>query len=73
MTNLELIPIILGVVGLITAYFLYNFVLSFDVGEGKIVDISDQIHIGAMTFIKKEYSILFIFSSILIIGIYIIL
>jgi K(+)-stimulated pyrophosphate-energized sodium pump len=71
MTNLELIPIILGVVGLITAYFLYNFVLSFDVGEGKIVDISDQIHIGAMTFIKKEYSILFIFSSILIIGIYI--
>ena len=71
MANLELIPIILGVVGLITAYFLYKFVLSFDAGEGKIVDISDQIHIGAMTFIKKEYSILFVFASILIIGIYI--
>ena len=71
MTNLELIPIILGVVGLITAYFLYKFVLSFAAGEGKIIDISDQIHIGAMAFIKKEYSILFIFSSILIVGIYI--
>lgn len=71
MTNLELIPIILGVVGLTTAYFLYKFVLGFAAGEGKIVDISDQIHIGAMAFIKKEYSILFIFSSILIVGIYI--
>ena len=71
MINLELIPMILGVIGLITAYLLYKFVLSFAVGEGKIVDISDQIHIGAMAFIKKEYSILFIFSSILIVGIYI--
>ena len=71
MINLELIPIILGLVGLITAYLLYQFILSFAVGEGKIVDISDEIHIGAMAFIKKEYSILFIFASILIVGIYI--
>ena len=71
MINLELIPIILGLAGLITAYLLYQFILSFAVGEGKIVDISDEIHIGAMAFIKKEYSILFIFASILIVGIYI--
>ena len=71
MINLELIPIILGLAGLATAYLLYQFILSFAVGEGKIVDISDEIHIGAMAFIKKEYSILFIFASILIVGIYI--
>ena len=43
-----------------------KFVLTFSAGEGKIVDISDQIHLGAMAFIRKEYSILFIFALILI-------
>ena len=71
MFNLELLPIYLGVIGLITAFLLYKFILSFDAGIGKIVEIGDEIHLGAMTFIKKEYSILFIFASVLTVGIYI--
>ena len=71
MINLEFVPIILGIFGLITALFLYKFVLSFSAGDGKIVEISDQIHLGAMAFIRKEYSILFLFALILIFGIYI--
>ena len=71
MINLEFVPIILGIFGLITALFLYKFVLTFSAGEGKIVEISDQIHLGAMAFIRKEYSILFVFALILIFGIYI--
>ncbi|MBK47041.1 MAG: sodium-translocating pyrophosphatase [Gammaproteobacteria bacterium] len=70
MINFELLPIFLGFFGLMTAYILYKFVLTFSAGEGKIVDISDQIHLGAMAFIRKEYSILFIFALILIAGIY---
>jgi len=70
MINLEFVPIILGIFGLITALFLYKFVLTFSAGDGKIVEISDQIHLGAMAFIRKEYSILFIFALILIYGIY---
>ena len=70
MINLEFVPIILGIFGLITALFLYKFVLTFSAGDGKIVEISDQIHLGAMAFIKKEYSILFVFALILIYGIY---
>ena len=70
MINLEFVPIILGLFGLITALFLYKFVLTFSAGDGKIVEISDQIHLGAMAFIKKEYSILFVFALILIYGIY---
>ncbi len=70
MINLEFVPIILGLFGLITALFLYKFVLTFSAGDGKIVEISDQIHLGAMAFIKKEYSILFLFALILIYGIY---
>ncbi len=71
MINLEFVPILLGIFGLITALFLYKFVLTFSAGEGKIVEISDQIHLGAMAFIRKEYSILFVFALILIFGIYI--
>tara|TARA_B100000886_G_C20415378_1_gene489053 strand:+ start:117 stop:2147 length:2031 start_codon:yes stop_codon:yes gene_type:complete len=71
MINLEFVPIILGIFGLITALFLYKFVLTFSAGEGKIVEISDQIHLGAMAFIRKEYSILFLFALILIFGIYV--
>ena len=71
MFSLEMIPIYLGLIGLITAYFLYKFILGFSAGSGKIVEISEEIHLGAMTFIRKEYSILFIFSLILIFGTYI--
>ena len=66
----QFIPIIFGLGGLVTAYLLYKFVLKFPAGEGKIVEISDQIHLGAMAFIRKEYSILLIFALILIAGIY---
>ena len=71
MFNLEILPIYLGIIGLLTAYVLYRFILSYPAGEGKIVEIADEIHLGAMTFIKKEYSILFIFSLILTFGVYI--
>ena len=70
MFSLETIPIFLGFIGLIVAYALYKFILGFSPGSGKIVEISDEIHKGAMSFIKKEYSILFSFSLILIVGIY---
>ena len=62
----QIIPIFFGLAGLLTAYLLYKFVLKFPAGEGRIVEISDQIHLGAMAFIKKEYTILLIFSLILI-------
>ena len=71
MFNLELIPLYLGILGLLTAYVLYKFILTFPAGEGKIVEIADEIHLGAMTFIRKEYSILFIFSLVLTVGVYI--
>ena len=71
MFNLELIPLYLGILGLLTAYVLYKFILTFPAGEGKIIEIADEIHLGAMTFIRKEYSVLFFFSLFLIVGVYI--
>jgi K(+)-stimulated pyrophosphate-energized sodium pump len=71
MFDLDLLPIYFGIIGLITAFFLYRFILGFSPGEGKIVEIADEIHLGAMTFIKKEYSILFAFSLLLTAGVFV--
>ena len=68
---MNLIPIILGFIGLIAAFLLYSVVKKYPAGDKSLTDISDEIHLGAMAFMKKEYSILFVFSLILIFGIYI--
>ena len=68
---MNLIPIILGFSGLLAAYLLYAQVKKYPAGEKNLTDISDEIHLGAMAFMKKEYSILFVFSLILVFGIYI--
>ena len=68
---MDIIPIIFGFLGLLAAYLLYLAVEKYPAGEKKLTDISDEIHLGAMAFMKKEYSILFVFSLILIFGIYI--
>ena len=71
MLNIDLLPIYLGLIGLLTAFLLYKFILKFSAGDGKIVEIADEIHLGAMTFIKKEYSILFLFSIVLTVGVFV--
>ncbi len=68
---MDIIPIIFGFLGLLAAYLLYLTVKKYPAGEKKLTDISDEIHLGAMAFMKKEYSILFVFSLILVFGIYI--
>jgi K(+)-stimulated pyrophosphate-energized sodium pump len=57
------LPPILGVVGLLIAFIIYRvMVLSQDVPDPKIRQISDAIHLGAMVFIKREYQMLTVFS-----------
>ena len=68
---MNLVPIILGFSGLLAAYLLYAQVKKYPAGEKNLTEISDEIHLGAMAFMKKEYSILFVFSLVLVFGIYI--
>tara|TARA_Y100001936_G_scaffold237954_1_gene269213 strand:- start:5723 stop:7738 length:2016 start_codon:yes stop_codon:yes gene_type:complete len=68
---MNFVPIILGFTGLLASYLLYVQVKKYPAGDKNLTDISDEIHLGAMAFMKKEYSILFMFSLILIFGIYI--
>ncbi len=70
MTDLSIIPPILGVVGLVAAFVIYFIVKSYDEGEDNLKRIADQIHIGAMVFMRREYSMLAIFALILLVLIY---
>lgn len=58
------LPVTLGVLGLISAFVIYRLVLRYSPGTGKVIEISDAIHTGAMTFMRREYSILFIFAAV---------
>lgn len=54
----------LGALGLIIAYLIFLYVKKQPVGSNKMKEIAETIHEGAMVFLKKEYSILFIFIVI---------
>ena len=55
------IPVSLGILGLISAWIIFGFVKRFPEGEGKVVEISNLIHKGAMVFMRREYTILIAF------------
>ncbi len=61
-----LIPLLLGIAGLYTAYKVFQLVLEHAPGSGKVIEIGDAIHSGAMVFMRREYKILAIFSGIVI-------
>ncbi len=63
---LFLVAPLLGVVGLFCAFILYRVVLSYPAGEDKIKYIGDQIHLGAMVFMRAEYRILTVFLAVLV-------
>jgi len=64
MSFVEFLPVLLGVVGLVTAFAVYKMVLRYPGGEGKVADIGAQIHLGAMVFMRREYTYLFLFSLV---------
>ena len=68
-----LLPPIIGVLGLIAASYTYMQVKKYPEGEGKVVEIGNQIHLGAMVFMKREYKMLSMFAAVLIILLYIFL
>ncbi len=54
----------LGVMGLLVALFLYLGIMKKSPGNETMVEISDMIHLGAMTFLKREYTILSVFVAV---------
>jgi len=66
MSSLSYFPVILGVFGLFCAFLVYGKMKAAPAGSGKVVEIGDQIHLGAMVFMKAEYSRLAIFCVVCI-------
>ena len=65
------IPPLLGFVGLLVALGLYIIVNRFPEGDENVKKIGDQIHLGAMTFMKTEYLYLTIFAVVVIVLVWI--
>lgn len=73
MDNLFYLPPALGIAGLIIAFVLYNIIKSYPAGGSALQKIADQIHLGAMVFMHREYKMLAMFAGALIILLYIFL
>ena len=66
----SLIPPILGVLGLVVAFIIYLLVMRYPDGEDKVKNIGDQIHKGALAFMKTEYTYLLGFIVVLFVLVY---
>ncbi|MDC1150203.1 sodium-translocating pyrophosphatase [Gammaproteobacteria bacterium] len=64
--NTLLLPPILGVIGMLAAAFIYMLVMKYPDGEDKVKKIGDQIHAGALAFMKTEYKYLTIFIVVIV-------
>ena len=65
------LPMIMGVVGLLVALLVYKMVLRYPAGEGKVAEIGEKIHRGAMVFMRREYGYLIIFVAVVALLIFI--
>ena len=69
LTN-AILPITFGAFGMIAALLIYVNILKTPAGEGRVKEIADEIHLGAMVFMASEYKRLAIFCLICIIALY---
>lgn len=65
--NIALFPPLLGLIGMIAAFVVYMLVMKYPDGEDKVKKIGDQIHTGALAFMKTEYKYLLVFIAVLVV------
>ncbi|MFI4859063.1 MAG: sodium-translocating pyrophosphatase [Phycisphaerales bacterium JB063] len=63
--TLYLVTPLMGVFGLAAAGFILMSILKQSGGEGKVAQIAETIHRGAMTFMKREFVILGLFAVLI--------
>ena len=54
-----------GIVGLIIAFILLSRIVRQSGGEGKVAEIAEKIHRGAMVFMRREFLLISIFALII--------
>ena len=63
----SILPPVLGLLGMVAAFVVYMLVMQYPDGEDKVKKIGDQIHSGALAFMKTEYKYLFVFIAVLVV------
>jgi len=63
----------LGVLGLLIVIVIYQWIKKQPEGSGKVQKIGEQIHIGAIVFMAREYKMLSMFSAVLLVLMYVFL
>ena len=66
MSEYHVVPPLLGLAGLVIAFVIYHIMIRHNHGDGVVKRIGDQIHLGAMVFMRREYKMLAIFASVLL-------
>ena len=67
MLEQTILPPAFGLIGLACAFIVYALVKRYAEGEENVRHIADQIHMGAMVFMRREYLMLALFAGVLII------
>jgi K(+)-stimulated pyrophosphate-energized sodium pump len=67
MNDLSVVPPLLGVAGLVCAFIIYSMLRRYPAGDANVTRIGDAIHLGAMVFMRREYSTLALFSVVLLV------
>ena len=71
MSGYHVVPPLLGLAGLAIAFIIYHVMSRHNHGDGVVKKIGDQIHLGAMVFMQREYKMLAIFGLVLLVAIFI--
>ena len=58
------LPILLGILGLAAAWLIYVIMCRAPSGEPEVAEIAEQIRLGSMVFLRREYTYLGIFALI---------
>jgi len=67
MQGLTTLAPFVGILSLIIAWLIYGYVKKQPNGNPLMADLEEQIHTGAMTFLKREYTVLIVFIGIVFI------
>ena len=67
MSDYMILPPIAGLVGLVIAFFIYRAMFAYSEGSEAVRKIGGQIHLGAMVFMRREYTMLLAFVAVLVV------
>ncbi len=70
MSDYFALPPLLGLLGLGIAFVIYLIMTRHNPGDGLVSKIGDQIHLGAMVFMHREYKMLAMFAAVLLVVIF---